>query len=254
MTKIAVVGCNGKMGGFVAEAVKENENCEALFGIDAFGESKYDFPVYKSFEEATDKPDVIIDFSNPAALDGMLAYALENSVPCVICTTGYSQEQVAKIKAASEKTAVFYSGNMSLGINLLIELAKQATKVLGDSFDIEIVEKHHNLKVDAPSGTALMIADAVSDTLEKEPQYVYDRHSYRKKRSKNEIGIHSIRGGTIVGEHEVIFAGHDEVVTVTHQAQSKQVFAVGAVNAALFLSSQGAGMYQMSDLLADKFA
>ena len=184
----------------------------------------------------------------------MLAYALENSVPCVICTTGYSQEQVAKIKAASEKTAVFYSGNMSLGINLLIELAKQATKVLGDSFDIEIVEKHHNLKVDAPSGTALMIADAVSDTLEKEPQYVYDRHSYRKKRSKNEIGIHSVRGGTIVGEHEVIFAGHDEVVTVTHQAQSKQVFAVGAVNAALFLSSQGAGMYQMSDLLADKFA
>lgn len=254
MTKIAVVGCNGKMGGFVAEAVKENENCEALFGIDAFGESKYDFPVYKSFDEATDKPDVIIDFSNPAALDGMLAYALENSVPCVICTTGYSQEQVAKIKAASEKTAVFYSGNMSLGINLLIELAKQATKVLGDSFDIEIVEKHHNLKVDAPSGTALMIADAVSDTLEKEPQYVYDRHSYRKKRSKNEIGIHSVRGGTIVGEHEVIFAGHDEVVTVTHQAQSKQVFAVGAVNAALFLSSQGAGMYQMSDLLADKFA
>ena len=254
MTKIAVVGCNGKMGGFVAEAVKENENCEALFGIDAFGESKYDFPVYKSFDEATDKPDVIIDFSNPAALDGMLAYALENSVPCVICTTGYSQEQVAKIKAASEKTAVFYSGNMSLGINLLIELAKQATKVLGGSFDIEIVEKHHNLKVDAPSGTALMIADAVSDTLEKEPQYVYDRHSYRKKRSKNEIGIHSVRGGTIVGEHEVIFAGHDEVVTVTHQAQSKQVFAVGAVNAALFLSSQGAGMYQMSDLLADKFA
>lgn len=254
MTKIAVVGCNGKMGGFVAEAVKENENCEALFGIDAFGESKYDFPVYKSFDETTDKPDVIIDFSNPAALDGMLAYALENSVPCVICTTGYSQEQVAKIKAASEKTAVFYSGNMSLGINLLIELAKQATKVLGDCFDIEIVEKHHNLKVDAPSGTALMIADAVSDTLEKEPQYVYDRHSYRKKRSKNEIGIHSVRGGTIVGEHEVIFAGHDEVVTVTHQAQSKQVFAVGAVNAALFLSSQGAGMYQMSDLLADKFA
>lgn len=254
MTKIAVVGCNGKMGGFVAEAVKENENCEALFGIDAFGESKYDFPVYKSFDEAADKPDVIIDFSNPAALDGMLAYALKNSVPCVICTTGYSQEQVEKIKAASKKIAVFYSGNMSLGINLLIELAKQATKVLGGSFDIEIVEKHHNLKVDAPSGTALMIADAVSDTLEKEPQYVYDRHSYRKKRSKNEIGIHSVRGGTIVGEHEVIFAGHDEVVTVTHQAQSKQVFAVGAVNAALFLSSQGAGMYQMSDLLADKFA
>lgn len=254
MTKIAIVGCNGKMGGFVAEAVRENAACETLFGVDAFGVSKADFPVYKSFDEAADKPDVIIDFSNPAALDGMLAYALENRIPCVICTTGYSQEQVARIKAASEQIAVFYSGNMSLGINLLIELAKQATKVLGGSFDIEIVEKHHNLKVDAPSGTALMIADAVSDTLEQEPQYVYDRHSYRKKRSKNEIGIHSVRGGTIVGEHEVIFAGHDEVVTVTHQAQSKQVFAVGAVNAAAFLAKQGAGMYDMSDLLADKFA
>lgn len=254
MTKIAIVGCNGKMGGFVAEAVKENAACETLFGVDAFGVSKADFPVYKSFDEAADKPDVIIDFSNPAALDGMLAYALENRIPCVICTTGYSQEQVARIKAASEQIAVFYSGNMSLGINLLIELAKQAAKVLGGSFDIEIVEKHHNLKVDAPSGTALMIADAVSDTLEQEPQYVYDRHSYRKKRSKNEIGIHSVRGGTIVGEHEVIFAGHDEVVTITHQAQSKQVFAVGAVNAAAFLAKQGAGMYDMSDLLADKFA
>ncbi len=254
MTKIAIVGCNGKMGGFVAEAVRENAACETLFGVDAFGVSKADFPVYKSFDEAADKPDVIIDFSNPAALDGMLAYALENRIPCVICTTGYSQEQVARIKAASEQIAVFYSGNMSLGINLLIELAKQATKVLGGSFDIEIVEKHHNLKVDAPSGTALMIADAVSDTLEQEPQYVYDRHSYRKKRSKNEIGIHSVRGGTIVGEHEVIFAGHDEVVTITHQAQSKQVFAVGAVNAAVFLAKQGAGMYDMSDLLADKFA
>ncbi len=254
MTKIAIVGCNGKMGGFVAEAVRENAACETLFGVDAFGVSKADFPVYKSFDEAGDKPDVIIDFSNPAALDGMLAYALENRIPCVICTTGYSQEQVARIKAASEQIAVFYSGNMSLGINLLIELAKQATKVLGGSFDIEIVEKHHNLKVDAPSGTALMIADAVSDTLEQEPQYVYDRHSYRKKRSKNEIGIHSVRGGTIVGEHEVIFAGHDEVVTITHQAQSKQVFAVGAVNAAAFLAKQGAGMYDMSDLLADKFA
>ena len=254
MTKIAIVGCNGKMGGFVAEAVRENAACETLFGVDAFGVSKADFPVYKSFDEAADKPDVIIDFSNPAALDGMLAYALENRIPCVICTTGYSQEQVARIKAASEQIAVFYSGNMSLGINLLIELAKQATKVLVGSFDIEIIEKHHNLKVDAPSGTALMIADAVSDTLEQEPQYVYDRHSYRKKRSKNEIGIHSVRGGTIVGEHEVIFAGHDEVVTVTHQAQSKQVFAVGAVNAAAFLAKQGAGMYDMSDLLADKFA
>ena len=254
MVKVAIVGCNGKMGGFVAQAVEESASCETLFGVDAFGTSKYAFPVYRSFDEAPEKPDVMIDFSNPVVLDGMLDYALKNSVPCVICTTGYSQEQIAQIKAASEKIAIFFSGNMSLGINLLIELAKQAARVLGDSFDIEIVEKHHNLKVDAPSGTALMIADGISDTLREEPQYVYDRHVYRKKRSKNEIGIHSVRGGTIVGEHEVIFAGHDEVVTVSHQAQSKEVFAVGSVNAAAFLAKQPAGMYDMGRLLADKFA
>lgn len=250
MIQVAIVGCNGKMGGFVAQAVSENPNTAALFGVDAFGESRYDFPVYKSFDEAQQKPDVIIDFSHPSTLDGMLGYATANGVPCVICTTGYSDEQRAQIAKASESVAVFCSGNMSLGINLLIELCKQATKVLGGGFDIEIVEKHHNLKVDAPSGTALMLADAISDTLPQEPQYVYDRHAYRKKRSKDEIGIHAVRGGTIVGEHEVIFAGHDEVITLTHQAQSKEVFAVGAVNAAAFLANQSAGMYNMSDMLA----
>ncbi len=250
MINAAIVGCNGKMGYFVAQALSENRNAQTLFGVDAYGESKFDFPVYKSFDEAQQKPGVIIDFSNPAALDGMLSYAIANSVPCVICTTGYSAGQIEKIREASKKIAVFYSGNMSLGINLLIALSKQAAKVLGDSFDIEIVEKHHNLKVDAPSGTALMIADAISGTLENEPQYVYDRHAYRKKRSKNEIGIHSVRGGTIVGEHEVIFAGHDEVVTLTHQAQSKEVFAAGAVNAAVFLASQKPGMYDMTAMLS----
>ncbi len=252
MVNIGIVGCNGRMGHFVADAVEQNNQTNALFGVDAFGESSYSFPVYKSFSDIKEAPDAIIDFSNPALLDDMLGYAVKNSVPCVICTTGYSQEQVDKIKAASEQIAIFYSGNMSLGINLLIELAKEAAKVLGNSFDIEIIEKHHNLKVDAPSGTALMIADGISDVLDEEPQYVYDRHSYRKKRSKNEIGIHAVRGGTIVGEHEVIFAGHDEVVTVTHQAQSKEVFAVGAVNAAVFLASQKAGMYNMGNLLNDK--
>ena len=253
MVKVAIVGCNGKMGYFVAASVESNPNAQTVFGIDAFGENKHSFPVYKSFDEAAEKPDVIIDFSNPAALDGMLSYAVENSVPCVICTTGYSAEQVEQIQKASERIAIFYSGNMSLGINLLIELSKQAAKVLGDTFDIEIVEKHHNLKVDAPSGTALMLADAISATLEQEPQYVYNRQCYRKKREKNEIGIHSVRGGTIVGEHEVIFAGHDEVVTLTHQAQSKEVFAAGAVNAAVFLASQPAGMYHMGNLLSSKF-
>ena len=252
MVKVAIVGCNGKMGYFVAASMESNPNAQTVFGIDAFGENKHSFPVYKSFDEAAEKPDVIIDFSNPAALDGMLSYAVENSVPCVICTTGYSAEQVEQIHKAAESIAIFYSGNMSLGINLLIELAKQAAKVLGDSFDIEIVEKHHNLKVDAPSGTALMLADAISETLEQEPQYVYNRQCYRKKREKNEIGIHSVRGGTIVGEHEVIFAGHDEVVTLTHQAQSKEVFAAGAVNAAVFLASQPAGMYHMGNLLSSK--
>lgn len=253
MIKAAIVGCNGKMGGFVAQAVENNAGCETLFGVDAFGEAHGGFPVYKSFDEAAEKPDVIIDFSNPAALDGMLGYAEKNGVPCVICTTGYSAEQVERIKAAAEKIAVFYSGNMSLGINLIIELSKQAARVLGGSFDIEIVEKHHNRKVDAPSGTALMIADSISDTLEQEPQYVYDRHAVRKRRSKNEIGIHSVRGGTIVGEHEVIFAGHDEVITISHSAQSKEVFAEGAVNAAVFLTKQSAGLYDMSDLLAEVF-
>ena len=252
MTKIAIVGCNGKMGYFVAQSVIENPETEVLFGVDAFGENKFDFDVIKSFDEADKTPDVIIDFSNPAALDGMLDYALENKVPCVICTTGYSTEQVEKIKEASSAIPVFYSGNMSLGINLLIELSKQAAKVLGSTFDIEIVEKHHNQKLDAPSGTALMIADGISETLEQEPMYVYDRHSYRKKRAKNEIGIHSIRGGSIVGEHEVIFAGHDEVVTLTHQAQSKEVFAAGAVNAAVFLAGQQPGMYDMGKLLSSK--
>lgn len=253
MVNVGIVGCNGKMGGFVAAAVEENNNCQAMFGVDAFGERGYDFPVFKSFDEVELVPDVIIDFSNPAVLDDMLGFATKNSVSCVICTTGYSQEQIDKIKEASKKIAIFYSGNMSLGINLLIELSKQAARVLGDGFDIEIVEKHHNQKIDAPSGTALMLADGISQTLSEEPQYVYDRHAYRKKRSKNEIGIHAVRGGTIVGEHEVIFAGHDEVVTLTHQAQSKEVFAVGAVNAAVFLAKQKNGMFNMGDMLADKF-
>lgn len=252
MIKVAIVGCNGKMGYYVSEAVKSNSLCETLFGVDAFGDNGYDFSVYKRFDQVPEIPDVIIDFSNPSALDGMLDFALKNSVPCVICTTGFSAEQVGQIKAASEKIAIFYSGNMSLGINLLIELTKKAAKVLGNEFDIEIIEKHHNLKVDAPSGTALMIADEISKTLDEEPQYVYDRHTYRKKRSKNEIGIHAVRGGTIVGEHEVIFAGHDEVVSIKHQAQSKEVFAVGAVNAAVFLASQNAGMYDMGNLLSSK--
>ncbi len=165
------------MGHVVAASVEQNDECTVVCGVDAFGENTYSFPVYKTFEEVSETVDVIIDFSNPASLDGLLSYALKNNTPSVICTTGFSDDEIKKINSASEKIAVFYSGNMSLGVNLLIELAKQATKVLGNDFDIEIVEKHHNLKVDAPSGTALMIADGISEELEKEPQYVYDRHN-----------------------------------------------------------------------------
>ena len=240
------------MGGVVANSVLTYDNCSIIAGVDAYGENRFKFSSYKSFSEVKEKADVVIDFSNPASLDSMLDFCLTNNTPVIICTTGYSAEQVDKIKDASKKIPVFYSGNMSLGVNLLIELAKQATKVLGNDFDIEIIEKHHNQKVDAPSGTALMIADGISEELEKEPQYVYDRHSYRRKREKNEIGIHAVRGGTIVGEHDVIFAGHDEVVTISHQSQSKELFATGAINAALFIVGKPAGMYNMSMMLSEK--
>lgn len=240
------------MGHVVASSAENNDNCEIVCGVDAFGTNNYSFPTYKDFSDIKETADVVVDFSNPACLDSMLDYCLKNSTPVIICTTGYSDEQINKIKSASEKIPVFYSGNMSLGVNLLIELAKQATKVLGNDFDIEIVEKHHNQKVDAPSGTAIMIADGISEELEKEPQYVYDRHAYRRKRSKDEIGIHAIRGGTIVGEHDVIFAGHDEVVTISHQSQSKELFATGAINAAIFIVGKPSGMYNMSQMLSEK--
>ena len=251
MVNTAIVGCNGKMGCFVAQAVQSREDCNVLFGVDAFGESNYNFDVFKTFDEATETPDVIIDFSNPAALDGMLSYAVDNKVPCVICTTGFSKDQIAKIEDAAKTIPVFYSGNMSLGINLLIELSKEAAKILGNQFDIEIVEKHHNQKKDAPSGTAIMIAEAINEELGGKDHFVYDRHSVRKPRDKDEIGMHAIRGGTIVGEHDIIFAGHDEVITLSHSAQSREVFANGAVNAAVFLAGKPAGMYAMSDLIKE---
>ena len=240
MINIAICGASGRMGHFIADIIASREDCKTICGI------------VRDVSKMTEKPDVIIDFSNPATLDSLLDYCKTNAVALVIGTTGYSKEEIEKINTAAEQIPIFFTFNMSLRINLLADLAKRATKILGDQFDIEIVEKHHNLKLDAPSGTALMIADGISETLEQEPMYVYDRHSYRKKRAKNEIGIHSIRGGTIVGEHEVIFAGHDEVVTLTHQAQSKEVFAAGAVNAAVFLASQQPGMYDMGKLLSSK--
>lgn len=249
MTKIVLSGCNGKMGKVISSCIKSYQDCTIVCGIDLNTIAESGYPVFKSPNEVDIAADVIIDFSNPAILSPLLQYAINKDIPVVLCTTGYSKEQVQELTDASKHIPVFYSGNMSLGINLLIELSKKAALVLGNQFDIEIIEKHHNQKIDAPSGTALMIADGISSVLSNEIHYTYDRHSQRKKREKNEIGIHSIRGGTIVGEHDVIFAGSHEVITLSHSAQSKEIFANGAINAAIFLAKQSAGLYDMSDLL-----
>ncbi len=237
------------MGRVIASLVENRDDCEISAGIDLRPAGNETFPVFASPAEVTAPADVVIDFSHPSVLSPLLAYAKEKKLPVVLCTTGYTPEQVAELKEAAKEIPVFYSRNMSIGINLLIELAKKATAVLGRDFDIEIVEEHHNQKIDAPSGTALMIADAISETREGSTQYMYDRHSQRKKRNSDEIGIHSIRGGTIVGEHEVIFAGQHEVIRLSHSAQSKEVFAAGAVNAALYLPGKPAGLYDMSNLV-----
>ena len=251
MVNIAITGACGKMGRVIADIISTRSDCSVCAGVDIVAEQYSDFPVYKNVNELTSKPDVIIDFSHPSALDSLLDYCKINNVPVVVATTGYTDDQIKQIKAAAEQIPVFFTFNMSLGINLLVDLAKRATKVLGDQFDIEIIEKHHNLKKDAPSGTAIMIAEAINEELDNKMHYVYDRHSVRKPREKTEIGMHSIRGGTIVGEHDIIFAGRDEVITLSHSAGSKQVFAVGSVNAAVFLSGCEKGLYQMSDLLSE---
>lgn len=248
MTKIILCGANGKMGHVIQSVVSGRTDCEIVAGIDLKTESS-SFPIYSSFDEISEKADVIIDFSNPALLSPLLAYSKQNKIPVVIATTGYDDVQKKEIENAAKETAVFFTYNMSMGINLLATLAKKATAVLGRDFDIEIVEKHHNQKIDAPSGTALMLADAVCEEIDDSMKYEYDRHSKREKRSKNEIGIHSVRGGTIVGEHEIIFAGRDEIITLSHSARSKEIFAVGAVNAAVFMDGKDNGMYSMKDLI-----
>ena len=248
MTNILLSGACGKMGNAVARCVAEDENLKIIAGVDRV-DMQCDFNIYNSFSDVKETPDVIIDFSHISVLDGLLDYAIKNHIAVILATTGYSAEQIQKIKDASEKIPVFFTANMSLGVNLLCSLAKNAAKILGNNFDIEIIEKHHNQKLDAPSGTALMLANAVNDVFDDKYTYEYDRHSKRQKRSKNEIGIHAIRGGTIVGEHDVIFAGHDEVITLSHSAQSKEVFAAGAVKAAKFIVGKPNGMYDMGDIL-----
>lgn len=249
MIKIAICGACGKMGRFINDVISERSDCLTLCGIDRITTPYADFPVYENINLVPEKPDVIIDFSHPSSLDDLLEYSLTNGTPLVLATTGYDDEQLAKIHKASEQIPLFFTFNMSLGINLLTELARKATNILGGQFDIEIIEKHHNQKIDAPSGTAIMLANAINEELDNSCDYVYDRHSVRQKRGRYEIGMHAVRGGTIVGEHEIIFAGRDEVISLKHEAHSKQVFAVGAVNAAVFMNGKPAGLYAMKDLI-----
>lgn len=238
------------MGRVIQQLVAGRTDCMIAAGVDLFADSAAAFPAYTNIADVQEEADVIIDFSHPSLLTPILSYAAQKGgIPAVLCTTGYSAEQVEALKTAAQTQPVFYSRNMSLGINLLIELSKKAAKVLGDQFDIEIIEKHHNQKIDAPSGTALMLADAIASVRDGETQYVYDRHAQRKKREKSEIGLHAVRGGTIVGEHEVVFAGNHEVITLSHSAQSKELFATGAVNAAVYMCGKGPGLYDMSDMI-----
>lgn len=252
MTDIILSGCCGTMGKQICAAVEKREDCRIIAGIDINENPNSGFPIYKNADNFTGKADVIIDFSHPSVLSSLLSYAVRTGTPAVIATTGLSKEQVEEIKEVAKVIPVFYTANMSLGVSLLTELAQKAAKVLGNDFDIEIIERHHNQKIDAPSGTALMIADAISEAVDFDTEYEFDRHSKREKRKKTEIGIHAVRGGTIVGEHEIMFAGQDEIITVSHSARSKQVFATGSINAALFIKDKPAGIYDMKALVNEK--
>jgi 4-hydroxy-tetrahydrodipicolinate reductase len=250
MTNIILRGCNGKMGQVITEIVDTDEKVVIVAGIDVSQNRNNKYPVYQSFLHCNVKADVIIDFSAPINLEEMLNFAMNRRIGIVLCTTGFTKEQLVLIDEAKNVIPILRSANMSMGINLITKLVQEAAVILAESgFDIEIVEKHHNKKVDAPSGTALALADAMNEALNNEYEYKYDRSGERVMRSKNEIGISAVRGGTFVGEHEIIFAGTDEVIEIKHTAYSKAIFAKGAVQAAKFLPGKTAGMYKMSDLM-----
>lgn len=250
MIRAIMHGCNGKMGQVITGICKEDTGIEIVAGVDVYDGIANDYPVFANISLCDVCADVIIDFSNAGAVDDLLVYSVEKQIPVVLCTTGLSEEQLAAARTAATKVAVLRSANMSLGINTLMELLKSAAAVFAPAgFDIEIVEKHHNQKVDAPSGTALALADAVNEAMNHVYEYKYDRSSERKKREKYEIGISAVRGGSIVGEHEVIFAGQDEVIELKHTAYSKAIFAKGAVEAAKYLAGKPAGHYEMSDVI-----
>ncbi|MCI7814573.1 MAG: 4-hydroxy-tetrahydrodipicolinate reductase [Robinsoniella sp.] len=250
MVRIIMHGCNGHMGQVITGIVKDDQDAQIVAGIDLVNNKDNGYPVFQSLKECDVEADVIIDFASPKATDALLDYCEEKQIPAVLCTTGLSEDQIARIEEVSKKTAVLKSANMSLGVNTLLRLLAEAAKVLAPAgFDMEIVEKHHHLKVDAPSGTALAMADSLNETLGNEYHYVFDRSQERKRRDEKEIGISAVRGGSIVGEHEVIFAGLDEVIEFKHTAYSKAIFAKGAVQAAKYLAGKPAGYYHMSDVI-----
>ena len=250
MTKIIMSGCAGRMGKVITDIVKADADAEIVAGIDIVDDESLGYPVYSSAADIKEEADVIIDFSSPKVTDALLDYATEKNIPVVLCTTGFSDEQLKMIKAKSEKVAILKSANMSLGINTIIEMLKTATSVfVPNGFDVEIVEQHHHNKLDAPSGTALALADAVNDAADGQFEYVYDRSQVRQKRGAKELGISAVRGGSIPGTHDVIFAGQDEVIEVRHIAYSRSIFGNGAVSAAKFLADKGPGMYDMSDVI-----
>lgn len=251
MTNIILRGCNGKMGQVITQIVEEDDNAVIVAGIDISANRNNKFPVYHSFMQCNVKADVIIDFSAPINVGEMLEYAMQQGIGIVLCTTGLSREDLQLIDEAAKYIPILRSANMSMGVNLIMKLVQDAAKVLAEAgYDIEIVERHHNKKVDAPSGTALALADAMNQVLGNEYGYKYDRSSERVMRGKKEIGFSSVRGGTIVGEHEIIFAGTDEVIEIKHSAYSKAIFAKGAVQAAKFLPGKPAGMYGMNDVIS----
>lgn len=250
MTRIIMLGCNGRMGQMITDIVSQDADAQIVAGVDIVDKPGNEYPVFHSIETCDVEADAIIDFSSANEFEARMDYAVDRQIPIIVCSTGLSEEQTAYMKAASEKVAVLKSANMSLGINLLLKLVKEAAqKLAADGFDVEIVEKHHNQKLDAPSGTALALADSINEEMGNQYEYIFDRSQIRQKRDKKELGISAVRGGTIVGEHDVIFAGTDEVVTLSHTAYSRAVFAKGSVTAAKFIKGKGAGMYDMADVL-----
>lgn len=250
MTRIILLGCNGRMGQMITNIVAQDEDVTIVAGVDVYDKQLNDYPVFAKVSDCDVEADAMIDFSSATAFDQHMEYAVDKQIPIVMCSTGLSQEQLAFLEEASKKVAVLKSANMSLGINLLLKLVKDAAaKLAVEGFDVEIVEKHHNQKLDAPSGTALALADSINEQMDHQYEYVYDRSQVRQKRGQKELGISAVRGGSIVGEHDVIFAGTDEVVTFSHTAYSRAVFAKGSVAAAKFMNGKGPGKYDMSDVL-----